>query len=339
MLKEAMFYEKLADNRVNCNLCSHRCRNIAESKRGLCGVRENIDGKLFSLVYGRLVARSIDPIEKKPLFHFLPGSLTYSISTAGCNFRCENCQNFDISQMPRERQVIIGRETSPESVVLAAKQNGCKSIAYTYTEPTIFFEYALDVAKLAKKEGLKNVFVTNGYITQEALREIAPYLDASNIDLKSFSDGFYQKTCGARLQPVLDSIRLHKKLGLWVELTTLVIPTLNDSEQELQQIATFIKEEVGSETPWHLSAFHPTFKLLDVPSTPVVTLQKARQIGLKTGLKYVYVGNVPGENGESTFCPKCEKKLINRRGYRINENLIKDHKCSFCETKIDGVFS
>ncbi len=339
MLKEAMFYEKIADNRVNCNLCSHRCRNIAQSKRGLCGVRENIDGKLFSLVYGRLVARSVDPIEKKPLFHFLPGSLSYSISTVGCNFRCDNCQNFDISQLPRERKVVIGRETPPEAVVLAAKQNGCKSIAYTYTEPTIFFEYALDVAKLAKKEGLKNVFVTNGYITEEALREIAPYLDAANIDLKSFSDVFYQSNCGARLQPVLDSIKLHKSLGIWVELTTLVIPTLNDSDKELQLIADFIKEEVGPETPWHVSGFHPMYQLLDVASTPVKTLQKARQIGLETGLKYVYVGNVPGENGESTFCPECGKTLIHRIGYRINENIVKDSKCPYCGSKIDGILS
>ncbi|MCW4015497.1 MAG: AmmeMemoRadiSam system radical SAM enzyme [Candidatus Bathyarchaeota archaeon] len=337
-MKEAMFYEKSVDNRVNCNLCSHRCQNITESKRGLCGVRENIDGKLFSLVYDRLVARSVDPIEKKPLFHFLPGSLSYSISTVGCNFRCDNCQNFDISQLPRERKAIIGRETPPEAVVLAAKQNGCKSIAYTYTEPTIFFEYALDVAKLAKAEGLKNVFVTNGYITEEALREIAPYLDAANIDLKSFTDAFYRKTCGARLQPVLESIKLHKKLGIWVELTTLVIPTLNDSEEELQQIAVFIKDEVGPETPWHVSGFHPMYKLLDVVSTPVETLRKARQIGLETGLKYVYVGNVPRENGESTFCPKCGKTLIQRIGYRILENNIDCSKCPYCGAEIDGVF-
>jgi pyruvate formate lyase activating enzyme len=337
-LKEAMFYEKLDNNRVNCNLCSHRCKNIDTSQRGLCGVRENINGKLFSLVYARLVARSVDPIEKKPLFHFLPGSLSYSISTVGCNFRCDNCQNFDISQMPRERKTIIGQETPPEVVVLAAKQNGCKSIAYTYTEPTIFFEYALDVAKLAKKEGLKNVFVTNGYITEEPLQEIAPYLDASNIDLKSFSDDFYRKHCGARMQPVLDCIKLHKKLGIWLELTTLVIPTLNDSEKELHQIAAFIKDEIGPETPWHVSGFHPMYKLLDVSSTPVETLQKARQIGLETGLKYVYVGNVPGENGESTFCPNCGKTLIHRLGYRINENQIEGSRCPFCGAIIDGVF-
>jgi len=292
---------------------------------------------LFSLVYGRLVARSVDPIEKKPLFQFLPGSLSYSIATVGCNFRCANCQNFDISQLPNEREVVIGRETPPEDVVSAAKQNNCKSIAYTYTEPTIFFEYALDVAKLAKKEGLKNVFVTNGYITDEALRKIAQYLDAANIDLKSFSDTFYRNNCGARLQPVLDSIKLCKSLGIWVELTTLIIPTLNDSEDEVQKIAGFIKTEVGADTPWHLTGFRPMYKLLDIPCTPVATLRKARQLGLEAGLKYVYEGNVPGENGENTYCPNCGKNLIQRFGYSIQQNKIKESKCSYCGTKIDGV--
>ena len=337
MLKEAMFYEKLEDKLVNCNLCSHRCRKIADSKRGICGVRENRGGKLYSLVYGRVVARSVDPIEKKPLFQFLPGSMSYSIATVGCNFRCGNCQNFDISQLPKERKVIVGQETSPEDIVSAAKRNNCKSIAYTYSEPTIFFEYALDVAKLAKKEGLKNVFVTNGYITQEALREIAPYLDAANIDLKSFSDDFYKNNCGARLKPVLDSIKLYKSLGIWTEITTLIIPTLNDSEDELQKIAEFIKEEVGEDTPWHITQFHSMYKLPDLPRTPVETLRKARQIGLEAGLRYVYEGNVPGETGENTYCHNCKKTLIQRFGYSIQENKIKDSKCTYCGAKIDGV--
>jgi len=338
VLKEAIFYEKIEDNTVNCNLCSHRCRSIADSKTGICGVRENRGGTLYSLVYGKLVASSVDPIEKKPLFQFLPGSLAYSIATVGCNFRCDNCQNYDISQLPKERKIILGQETSPEQVVLAAKRNNCKSIAYTYSEPTIFFEYALDVAKLAKKEGIKNVFVTNGYITPEPLKLIAPFLDAANVDLKSFSDAFYRKTCGARLQPVLDAIKLYKQLGIWVELTTLIIPTLNDSEQELQSIAQFIKQEVGEDTPWHISAFHPMYKLPHIPRTPVETLRKARQIGLDAGLKYVYEGNVPGENGENTYCPKCKKQLIQRYAYRIEENKIKDSKCKYCGTKIDGVY-
>ena len=331
-----MFYEKLNENVVKCNLCSHRCSRITNSKRGICGVRENRDGPLYSLVYGKAVARVVDPIEKKPLFHFLPGSKAYSIATVGCNFRCGNCQNFEISQMPRERNVIIGEDVTPEEIVAAAKQYECESIAYTYTEPTIFFEYAYDTAKLASKEGIKNVFVTNGYISEEALVEIKPYLDAANIDLKSFSDDFYRKNCGARLSPVLDSIKLHKKLGIWIEITTLIIPTLNDSEENLRKIAEFIKD-VGEEIPWHISRFHPMYQLLDLPRTPIATLHKAREIGLQVGLRYVYEGNVPGEVGENTYCHICGKPLIRRHGYAILENKIKDSECSYCGAKIDGV--
>ena len=338
MLKEAMFYEKLEDNLVNCDLCSHRCRRIADFKRGICGVRENRDGKLYSLVYGKAVARSVDPIEKKPLFNFLPGSRSYSIATVGCNFRCDNCQNYDISQLPKERNIIVGQDVSPEEIVSAAKRSNCASIAYTYSEPTIFFEYAYDIAKLARKEGLKNVFVTNGYITPEALKEISPYLDAANIDLKSFSDEFYRKSCGAHLQPVLDSIRLYKRLGIWIEITTLIIPTLNDSEEELRKIAGFIKE-VGEDTPWHITQFHPMYNLPDLPRTPVSTLRKARQIGLEAGLRYVYEGNVPGETGENTYCYNCGKPLIRRFGYSIQENKIKNSACTYCKTKIDGLYT
>jgi len=336
-MKEAMFYETLIDGKVNCNLCSHHCRGISDGKRGICGVRENKGGKLFSLVYGKLVARNVDPIEKKPLFNFLPGSLSYSIATVGCNFRCGNCQNFDISQMPKERGTIVGQDASPEEIVSAAKRTGCGSIAYTYSEPTIFFEYALDVAKLAYKEGIKNVFVTNGYISAEALREISPYLDAANIDLKSFSGDFYRKNCGARLEPVLESIKLHKKLGIWIEITTLIIPTMNDSEEELKEITEFIRE-LGAETPWHITRFHPMYKLPDLPRTPVETLRKAREIGLEAGLKYVYEGNVPGENGENTYCPNCGKKVIHRFGYQILENKIKNSACAYCGAKIDGLY-
>jgi len=334
-MKEAMFYEKLGDEVVKCNLCSHRCR-ITDSKRGICGVRENRNGTLYSLVYGKVVARAVDPIEKKPFFHFLPGSRAYSIATVGCNFRCGNCQNFEISQMPKDRNLILGQDVSPEEIVAAAKRNNCESIAYTYTEPTIFFEYAYDIAKLARKEGIKNVFVTNGYITEEALVEIKPYLDAANIDLKGFSEDFYHKNCGARLNPVLDSIRLHKSLGIWIEITTLIIPTLNDSEEELRKIAGFIKE-VGEEIPWHISQFYPMYKLLDLPPIPIATLRRAREIGLEVGLRYVYEGNVPGEAGENTYCYKCGKMLIRRYGYQILENKIKNSACSYCGTKIDGV--
>ena len=336
MLKEAMFYEKLNNNNVNCNLCAHRCRKIADSKRGICGVRENRGGKLYSLVYSKVIARSVDPIEKKPLFHFLPGSMSYSVATVGCNFRCDNCQNFDISQLPKERQSIIGQKINPEEIVASAKRNGCKSIAYTYSEPTIFFEYAYDIAKLAKKEGLTNVFVTNGYISPEALKEIGPYLDAANVDLKSISEDFYRNNCGAHLEPVLETIRLFKSLGIWIEIATLIIPTLNDSEEELHMIARFIKE-VGEEIPWHITQFHPMYKLPHLSRTPVETLRQARKIGLETGLRYVYEGNVPGETGENTYCYNCGEALIRRFGYNLKEKI--NSECPFCGTKIDGKYS
>jgi pyruvate formate lyase activating enzyme len=334
-IKEAMFYERLKENMVHCYLCSHNCR-ISEGKRGICGVRENINGKLYSLVYGKLIVNAIDPVEKKPLFHFLPGSSAYSIATVGCNFSCLNCQNYDISQRPKPKKPIYGDEVSPQKVVEAAKRYECESIAYTYTEPTIFFEYAYDIAKLAKKEGIKNVFVSNGYITEEALKVIAPYLDANNIDLKSFSDEFYRKVCGARLEPILNSIRLHKELGIWIEITTLVIPSLNDSEKNLRKIAEFIKN-LDENIPWHVSRFYPAYKLYDQPPTPIDTLDKAKKIGLEVGLKYIYQGNVPGE-GENTLCPNCGRVLIERHGYEVTQNIVRGSKCPYCGTEIDGVW-
>jgi pyruvate formate lyase activating enzyme len=262
----------------------------------MCGVRGNKGGVLYTLVYGKAVSQNVDPVEKKPLFHFYPGSKTYSVATVGCNFRCLNCQNFEIAQMPKDEEQIIGSEVSPQEIVEATKHYRCRSIAYTYTEPTIFFEYAYETAKIAKKKGIKNIFVTNGYITEEALRVMAPYLDAANIDLKSidlksFKDEFYRKVCGARLIPVLNAIKLYKELGIWIEITTLIIPTMNDSIKELREIAKFILS-VGEEIPWHVSRFFPTYKLKDLPPTPVETLRNARKIGLKVGLRHVYLGNV-----------------------------------------------
>ena len=331
---EARFYEKLSGNVVKCHLCSHHCR-IVEENRGLCGVRENRGGTLYSLVYGKLVSRAVDPIEKKPLFHVLPGSSAYSVATVGCNFQCKNCQNWEISQSPKPQGLIMGRETSPEETVKAAKMTGCKSIAYTYTEPTIFMEYAYDTAKLAVENGVKNVFVTNGYITEEALKAIAPYLHAANIDLKSFSDEFYKETCGARLQPVLEAIKLHKQLGIWIEVTTLILPTLNDSEENLLEIATFIAD-VGVKIPWHVSGFYPAYQLIDLPPTPIETIRKARDIGLRAGLRYVYQGNVLGE-GETTYCYRCGELLIERFGYRIIKNRVIESACPRCGAEIDGV--
>ena len=335
-LKEAMFYEKLEESTVSCHLCPHHCK-INESKRGICGVRENKDGVLYSLVYGKMVARAIDPIEKKPLFHFYPGSTSFSIATVGCNFRCKNCQNFDISQMPKDKKRIVGEDISPPEIVAAAKHYNCRSISYTYTEPTIYFEYAYDIAKLAHEAGISNVFVSNGYTTEEAIRALAPYLDAINVDLKGLSEELYHKNCGGHLQPVLDAIKLYKSLGVWVEVTTLVIPTLNDSEEDFRGIAEFIKS-VGVDIPWHISQFYPTYKLTDLPPTPVTTLHEARDIGLEVGLRYVYEGNVPGEGGENTCCYNCGTLLIRRYGFQILENNMSNSKCPNCGATIDGAF-
>jgi pyruvate formate lyase activating enzyme len=334
-MKEAMFYENL-DGKVRCRLCNHHCV-IKEGKRGICGVRENREGKLYSLVYGRSVAAGIDPIEKKPFFNFYPGTTAYSIATVGCNFRCLNCQNWDISQMPKgEEGNIIGEKLLPEEIVANARGSGCKSIAYTYTEPTIFFEYAYDTAKLAHKEGIKNVFVTNGYTSTEAIREIAPFLDAANVDLKGFSEDFYHKVCGAKLQPVLDNIRLYKELGVWVEVTTLIIPGYSDDENQLKGIAGFINS-IDEKIPWHVSAFYPAFKLPDVPPTTRESLRKARDIGIKAGLRYVYEGNIPGEGGENTYCYSCGEPVIKRYGFEITENKMTDGKCPKCKTQIHGI--
>ena len=336
-MKEALFFEKLNTNKVQCHLCAHHCV-IPNDKRGICGVRENRSGILYSLVYGKSIAENVDPIEKKPLFHFLPGSKSFSIATAGCNFRCLHCQNYDISQMPRTKDVIIGKNLSPEDIVALAKQTGCKSISYTYTEPTIYFEYAYDIAKRASQEGLKNVFVTNGYITDGPLRKISPYLDAANIDLKAFTEGFYKKICGARLQPVLDAIRLYRELNIWIELTTLIIPTHNDSPHELEQIASFIRE-LGPDIPWHITAYHPTYRLTDQPRTPAKTLIQAREIGLRMGLRYVYIGNVPEERGENTYCYNCGELLIERSGFSVRKNRLRSGHCPECRVQIAGVYS
>ncbi len=335
-MKEAMFYDKMEGGKVHCGLCRFRCL-IADGMRGICGVRENRGGVLYSLVYGRAVAEHVDPIEKKPLFHFLPGSRSYSVATVGCNFRCLHCQNYTISQPARQPLPISGMQLSPAEIVQNALAAGCSSISYTYTEPTIFYEYAYDTAVLAKEAGLRNVFVTNGYITPEALAHIRPYLDAANIDLKGYSEKFYREVVHAMLAEVLDSIIEYKRLGIWIELTTLIIPNHNDSDADLSGIARFIADKVGVETPWHVTQFYPTFKLTDQPRTPVETLRRARQIGLDAGLRYVYEGNVPGEGGENTYCPGCCEPLIRRYGYFIEENRIRDGKCPSCGTVIDGV--
>jgi len=334
---EAFLYERLEGRTVQCNLCLHRC-NIRDGRRGLCNVRENRGGQLETLVYGNLIARHTDPIEKKPLFHFLPGSLSHSIATVGCNFRCRFCQNADIAQMPTDRGgAIMGDSFTPEDVVTGALRDNCRSIAYTYTEPTVYFEFAYEAAKLAHEHDLRNVFVTNGYMTPEALEMIHPYLDAANVDLKAFSEDFYRSYCGARLSHVKDALKALRTLGVFIEVTTLLIPGLNDDSTELRGLAQFLRDELGQETPWHISRFHPTYRLTDRQPTPIDTLATAREIGLKAGLRYVYTGNAPGEDGERTYCYRCGRVLIDRWGFTVRQNRIRDGQCDRCGADIDGV--
>jgi len=335
-MKEAMLYSPLEEGKVRCYLCNHHCI-ISPSKRGICGVRENREGKLYTLVFGRAISLNVDPIEKKPIFHLYPGSTSFSIATVGCNFRCLQCQNHEISQMSADQGRIDGSTVPPSKIVSLAKENRCQSISYTYTEPTIYFEYAYETAALASKDGIKNIFVTNGYMTEEALKTIQPYLDAANVDLKSFQEKFYKEICGSRLKPVLENLKLMREMGIWVEITTLVIPTLNDSDKEFEEIAQFIVS-LGPEVPWHISAFYPTYKMLNLPRTPASLLQRAREIGIKAGLRYVYCGNIPGEEGEDTFCPQCGRKVIERVGFRVVKNDVVKGECLHCHTKIDGIW-
>jgi pyruvate formate lyase activating enzyme len=334
---EAYLYDKLDDQKVRCNLCSHGCV-IKSGRRGICGVRENHDGILETLVFGRLIAQHVDPIEKKPLFHLTPGSLSYSIATVGCNFKCRFCQNSDIAQMPADRHgTVMGTPCTPASVVDEAMDNACRSIAYTYTEPTIYFEFAYETAKLGHAKGLKNVFVTNGYVGTAALEMIAPYLDAANVDLKAFTDDFYKNQCGAKLEPVKNTLRQMKALGILVEVTTLIIPGLNDDDAELTDLANFIANALGPETPWHISRFHPAYRLTDRPPTPVNTLQKAYEIGQKAGLHYIYMGNVSGQGGESTYCHLCRALLVERSGFYVMRNLVKSDRCHQCNAPVFGI--
>jgi pyruvate formate lyase activating enzyme len=336
MPKEAMFYDKKENSMVECFLCNHRCK-IANGQLGICQVRQNIDGKLYTHSYGRIVSVNLDPIEKKPFFHMLPGSNSFSFAAAGCNFRCGFCQNWEISQASEAKRLEVeSHEMEPEALVSRAQECGAGSISCTYTEPTIFFEYAYDVAKVAEKKGIYVNFVTNGYMTPQAIEVIRPYLDACNVDLKGFSEEFYQNVCGARLSPLLESIRTMKKLGLWLEITTLLIPGMNDSAEELTKLADFIAG-LGPETPWHISRFHPDFKYVDKSPTPLMSLRKAADIGRKAGLYYVYIGNVPGE-GEDTYCHECKRAVIKRMGFSILDYKIKGYKCGYCGARIHGIF-
>jgi len=336
MIREALLCCKLENQRVQCGVCAHRCI-IHTGRRGLCGVRENKNGKLYSLVFGTLIAEHIDPIEKKPFFHVLPGSFSYSVATVGCNFRCGFCQNSEISQMPSSTMMIMGEDTDPETMVRRAIGNHCQTISYTYTEPTVYLETVFETAKIACERGLRNILVTNGFMTAEAIDIIAPYVCAANVDLKSFREDFYKKHCSGRLSPVLDSLKKMKQMGIWLEITTLLIPGLNDTDEELNEIASFIAN-LGVETPWHISRFHPQFKMLDRTVTPVASLHRACRIGKDAGLNYVYSGNVPGDEWENTYCANCGHLLIQRCGFSILQNHLLENACVQCGQKAEGIF-
>ncbi|HZT75313.1 MAG TPA: AmmeMemoRadiSam system radical SAM enzyme [Vicinamibacterales bacterium] len=357
-LHEADFAVRDPDGRMHCTLCPFECR-IADGARGACAVRYHQDGTLYTLTYGRIAAQSVDPIEKKPFFHVLPGTRAFSIAAAGCNLQCTYCQNWAIAQWPRDELprhlggphheaslplealafVMPGEAASPDAIVDAAVAAGAASIAYTYTEPTIYFELAYDIAVRARARGLRNLFVTNGYISEAPLRKIAPVLDAANVDLKFFRETSYRHVSRAGLQPVLDAIRLYRDLGVWIEVTTLVIPGVNDADEELRDIAAFVRS-VGADVPWHVSAFAPTYRMTDRPPTPLDTLRRAARIGVDAGLRHVYEGNVPGSGArEHTVCPACATVLIERRGFVVLANRLVHGRCPTCDAAVAGVWT
>ena len=334
-MKEVLLYKKLENGKIRCQNCAHYCL-VLPKKRGICGVRENQNGKLFALNYGKIVALNIDPIEKKPFFHFLPGSYSLSFAAPGCNFRCRNCHNWTISQSPILDKEIIGKDIAPEEIVEAAYRSNLPSISYTYSEPAIFSEYALEVMKLARKKKIKNAWVSNGYWSKELFSLISPYLDAANIDLKGFTDEFYRKNCSGRLEPVLETLKRIKKNKIWLEITTLLIPKENDSGKNLKAMAGFIKKELGPDVPWHISRFSPdiSWKMKQAAETPIGSMKKACEIGREAGLRYVYTGNVPGLLSEDTICPNCDTLAIKRLGYQISR-YDKSGRCPKCKQDLN----
>ncbi len=335
---ETLIYDKLDDKAVQCNICHHFCI-IKEGKKGICQVRENSGGRLLSLVYSKVIANSVDPIEKKPLFHLKPGSYSYSIATMGCNFKCSFCQNSNIAQVsPEYGTMIHGQDMLPETIVQEALNANCASISYTYTEPTIFCELALETARLAKEKGLLNIFVTNGYMSTKLLEMLSPCLDAANVDLKAFNNKFYQTYCKASLEPVKKNIIKMKKMGILVEITTLLIPGLNDDPDDIEAMAKFIANDVGMDTPWHISRFHPSYKMNDRPATPVADLERAYNAGKTAGLRYVYIGNVPGQSQENTHCHSCGEILVERYAYNIENYMDNRGRCPGCGTTALGIY-
>lgn len=333
-MKEVYLYEKKENKAVQCRNCAHYCV-ISDGRRGICGVRENQNGILYAINYGKIISLGIDPIEKKPFFHFLPGTNSLSVASVGCNLKCENCQNYDISQAQRFKD-IPGEVFNPEEIVKVAIDNKIPSISYTYTEPAMFSEFAVDTMKLAKEKGIKNAWVSNGFWSEELFEMVSPLLDAVKIDLKSFSDGFYKVSCGAKLQPILDTLKRIKDKGIFLEVVTLVIPTKTDSSENLKKIAEFMVKNLGADTPWHITQFSGkiSWKLQHLPETPTETLLSAFKIGKEAGLKYVYTGNIPGMESENTFCPKCNEIVIERFGYQTRR---KDNKgrCPKCKEDIN----
>jgi pyruvate formate lyase activating enzyme len=337
MSREAILYSRTPEGRVVCELCAHRC-HILPGRKGICQVRENRDGVLYSLVYGKLVAENVDPIEKKPLYHFQPGSLSYSIATAGCNMACTHCQNYQISLEAPRLHPIPGQDREAEEVVASSEGMGCRSISYTYTEPIIFLEFVQDCATLASERGISNVFVTNGFMTPEAVQVITPWLDAANIDLKGATEEHYRTICRARLEPVLETIRALYEAGVWIEITTLVITDLNDDERSLSYIADFIAS-VDPLIPWHISRFHPTYRMTDRPMTPISSLRRACAAGERAGLKYIYLGNVSLEQ-DQTKCHVCGKPLLERQGFSLVKNILAEGSagtCPECNTPFHGI--
>ncbi len=335
-MMQARYFSTLDGQKLQCHLCPHECI-IADDHLGVCGVRQNQGGVLKALTHNLAIAQHIDPIEKKPLYHVHPGSRTFSVAAAGCNFHCQFCQNHEISQLRPVHGRLPGHPVTAAEVVDQALASECRTIACTYTEPTVYYEWALDIARGAHTSGVGTVWVTNGFINAEPLREIAPFLLAANVDLKAWDDDFYRKIVGGALQPVLDTLQLMKKLGIWVEVTTLLVPGYCDDEKTIRSIADYIREHLGVETPWHISRFYPHYRLHGVPATPLHVLRRAREIGVEAGLRYVYCGNAPGDVGEHTFCYRCGALLIERIGFEVLNDKISAGHCPVCQAEIDGI--